>query len=218
MSPYNTKKLVRDMATSDSTLITNVQDIVTSMLAAGLSFTAEPTTTVGVGAKNGAAVAVAEKGDGVIHKSVFTLTALSITMTDADTAGCHGGHKVYDFPAGLIRILGATMDLTTTAGAGGIGDTAALIGSLGSVAVATDNAALTSTEADVIPSTAGTLTAGAGTLKGKATISQDITLDGTSTAADLYLNLAVPAADSTANDTVAVSGTITILWASLGDV
>ena len=114
-------------------------------------------------------VTAAEYGDGVIHQTVLTLSSVAITMTDAGAAGSHGSKKVYDFPAGLIHILGATTNLTTLAGSGGIGDTGALVGSLGSVAVATDNATLTSTEANVVPSTDGTLVGGAGTLKGKST-------------------------------------------------
>ena len=160
-------------------------------------------------------VTAAEYGDGVIHQTVLTLSSVAITMTDAGAAGSHGSKKVYDFPAGLIHILGATTNLTTLAGSGGIGDTGALVGSLGSVAVATDNATLTSTEANVVPSTDGTLVGGAGTLKGKSTA--DAVLDGTGTAIDLLLNLAVPDADSSADDTVTVSGTITITWVSHGD-
>lgn len=173
-------------------------------------------TTDGVGAKNGAAVAVAEYGSGAIHKSVFTLTALSVTMTDAGAAGCHGSHKIYDFPAGAIQILGASFNLTTLAGAGGIADNAALVGSLGSVTTVTDNATLTTTEADLIASYAGTLSGGAGVLTKYGSLVA-AAFDGTSTAMDAYLNLAVPDAGSSANDTIAVAGTITIVWANLGD-
>lgn len=173
-------------------------------------------TSDGVGAKNGAAVAVAEYGSGAVHKSVFTLTSLSITMTDAGAAGCHGSHKIYDFPAGVIQILGCSYDLTTLAGAGGIADGAALVGALGSAATATDNATLTSTEADLIASTTGTLTAGAGALAKHGSM-VTTAFDGHTTAMDAYLNVAVPDADSSASDTVAVSGTITIVWANLGD-
>lgn len=173
-------------------------------------------TKDGVGAKNGAAVAVAEYGSGAVHKSVFTLTALSITMTDAGAAGCHGSHKVYDFPEGVIQILGCSYNLTTLAGAGGIADGAALVGSLGSVTTATDNATLTGTEADLIASTTGTLTAGAGVLAKHGSLVATA-FDGHTTAMDAFLNVAVPDADSSASDTLAVSGTITIVWANLGD-
>lgn len=174
-------------------------------------------TTVDVGTVAGTGVTLVENGDGTMHKTVFTLTGLAITMTDAVAAGCHGSQKIYDFPAGNIYILGATTDLTTTAGAGGITDTAAVVGAVGTVAAATDNATLTGTEADIVPSTAGTLTAGAGTLLGKSVTATGAVFDGTGTAKDAILNFAVPDADSTANDTLTVSGTITLAWINLGD-
>jgi hypothetical protein len=162
-------------------------------------------------------VTVEERGDGVLHQTVFTLVSTSLTITDHTAAGAHGSIKLYDFPAGLIHFLGGSTNLTTLAGAGGVTDTAALVGSVGSVTTATDNATLTTTEADFIPSTTGTLTAGAGTLLGKATASQIAVFDGTATAPDAYLNVAIPDAGCSANDTLAVSGTITLTWINHGD-
>lgn len=174
----------------------------------------------GNGVKNGTGVTVAEGPTyGILHRTVLTLADVSITMTDHAAAGCHGSLKVYDFPVGLIQVLGAVTDLTTLAGAGGIVDGAALIGSLGSATAGIDNEALTTTEADIVPSTAGTLVAGAGTLKGvstAATMAAGV-FDGTSTALDMFLNLVVPNADSSANDTVKVNGTITVTWINHGD-
>lgn len=162
-------------------------------------------------------VSVTEYGGGMVHKTVFTLSSLSVTMTDHTTAGCHGSQQIYDWPEGLLTILGATTNLTTAKGSGGLATGAALVGSLGTVTTQTDNATLTTTEADIIPSTSGTFTSSAGTLKGKSTTSQLVQFDGTATAKDLYLNLAVPDADSSADDTVTVSGTITVLWLNAGD-
>lgn len=172
---------------------------------------------LGVGAKNGAAVTVVEYGDNAVHKSVFTLTALSITMTDAGAAGSHGGHKLYDFPAGAIGRLGCSWEVAITAGAGGIADGAAVVGSLGEVVTATDNATLAGAgEASFIASTAGTLTTGAGVLEGTGAGSLTL-LDGHTTPIDIFLNLAVPDADSSANDTVSATGTVTCVWYSTGD-
>lgn len=164
----------------------------------------------------GTGVVAAEYGDGVVHRTVLTITDLSIAMTDATTAGAHGSQKLYDFPAGPIAILGCAYDLTTLAGAGGLADGAALVGSLGSVTAGVDNATLTTTEADLIASTTGTLTAGAGTLKKHGSIIAT-PLDGTTTPVDAYLNLAVADADSSADDTVTVNGTVTMTWINLGD-
>lgn len=186
----------------------------TSNAAATVSV--EPKTSVGVGAAAGTGVTAVEYGGNGIHKTVLTLASTSITMTDATTNGSHGAQKVYDFPAGPIQILGCSYDLTTLAGAGGITDTAQLVGSLGSVTNDTANATLTSTEADLIASTAGTLSSGAGTLKKHGSLVATA-FDGTATAIDAFLNLSVPDAGSSANDTVAVSGTISIAWINLGD-
>ena len=171
-------------------------------------------TTVGIGAPAGTGVTAVEKVL-IPHQTVISLAATSITMTDATTAGCHGSRKIFDLPAGNILILGATTDLQVTAGTGGISDTAAVVGAVGSVAAATDNGTLTSTEANIVPSTASTLTAGAGSCDGESTA--PVTLDGTATAADVYLNFAIPDAGSSANDTLLVTGTVTITWINLGD-
>lgn len=183
-------------------------------LDGGGTLTDTPLTTVGLGAKNGATVTAVENV-GLVHKTVLTLASTPIATVDAGAAGAHGGVKVYDFPEGNILVLGAVTDLSTLAGAGGVADTAAVVGSLGSTLVATDNATLTSTEANVVPSTSGTLVAGAGSIDGVST--GVVVLDGTATPADLYLNLAMPDAGSSADDSIAVSGTITITWVNLGD-
>lgn len=173
----------------------------------------------GVGAAGAAAstsVAVSESAAGAI-KTVLTLSNVSITMTDATTAGSHGSLKLYDFPECNLLFLGGTTDLVITAGAGGITDTAAVVGSVGTATVGTDNATLTTTEADLIPSTASTLTGGVGATKGKTVTAGVVVFDGTATAKDAWLNYAIPDADSTANDTLVVSGTVTLIWSNLGD-
>lgn len=172
--------------------------------------------TSGIGAAAGTGVVAAESGDGAVHKTVLTLTNLSVTMTDAGAAGSQGSQKVYDFPEGPIQLLGASYNLTTARVGTAIGATAALVGSLGSVAAGAGDATLTSTEADMIASTTGTLTAGAGTLKKHGSLVATA-FDGHTTALDAILNLAVPDADSSGNDAVTVNGTITLTWANLGD-
>ena len=161
--------------------------------------------------------AVVDESVGTI-RTTLKLSNQVITMTDAAAAGCHGSVKLYDFPACNLLFLGATCDLTVTAGVGGIADTAAVVAAIGTAAVSTADATLTTTEADLIPSTAATLTAGAGAAKGKTLTAGVVVFDGTTTAKDAYLNFAVPDAGSTGNDTLTVSGTITLVWSNLGDV
>lgn len=174
-------------------------------------------------ASSSALAGVANAG-AVVNETVGTirttlqLSGAVVTMTDATTAGCHGSVKLYDFPACNLLFLGATCDLTVTAGTGGIADTAAVVAAIGTAAVSTADATLTTTEADLIPSTAATLTAGAGAAKGKTLTAGVVVFDGTTTAKDAYLNFAVPDAGSTGNDTLIVSGTITLVWSNLGDI
>ena len=175
-----------------------------------------PTGTAGSAPFN-AAFSASTTSDGVL-KTVIKLSGLSVTMTDAVAAGSHGSAKLFDFPAGNLFFLGATCDLTLTAGVGGITDTAAVVVGVGTATLATDNATLTGTEADLVPSTAAILTAGVGAGKGKSLTAGAVAFDGTSTAKDAWLNIAVPDAGSTGNDTLIVSGTITLVWSNLGDV
>jgi len=174
-----------------------------------------PLTEAGVGAKAGTGVSVVEQGDGLLHKTIFTLVNVVVAMVDATTNGSQGSQKIYDFPEGLINILGASMSLSIARVGTNLAAGAAIVAAIGTVAPAAD-ATLTSTEANIIPSTAATLTAGAGAPKGKSTAGS--TLDGTTTAIDALLNFAVPDADSAGNDSLVVNGTITIVWAQLGDV
>lgn len=221
---------------------------------------------VNLGAVNGTGVTGKEYVTGIVKQTVITLTNVSITMTDGGANGSIGSLKVYDLPAGLIRIHGARTNLTVTA-ASGIGATAALKHSLGTAAAAT-NDTLNLTKANIIPSTSTTLASSAGSPKGvsaataitaltdnsggtasdtlaaitgsyvEATIENTVAslaakinaliaantlvgnglalvVDGTSSAADVYLNFGVADADSTANSTLTVNGTITINWMTL---
>ena len=155
------------------------------------------------------------QGAGVIQTVQIPLSALAVTMTDATTAGSHGSKKVFTFPAGNIQVTGATTDLTIARVGTALTATSAVVGSLGSVTVSTADATLTSTEANIIPSTAATLTSGAGVFDGNSTAS--VTLNGTVTPVDVYLNFATPDAGSTGNDALTVNGNIYITYVNLGD-
>lgn len=168
------------------------------------------------GAATSVAATVNETGGTI--RTVLTLDKYIVNMVDNTTGGAQGSAKIYDFPECNLLFLGATCNLTVLAGVGGITDTAAVVASVGTAAASNADATLTATEADLIPSTAATLTAGAGTAKGKTATAGVVVFDGTTTAKDAYLNFAVPDAGSTGNDTLTVSGTITLVWSNLGDV
>lgn len=110
-----------------------------------------PITTAGVGAKNGATVTSVENFPGVF-KTVLTLAATPITLTDDAGVGQYGGVKLYDMPPGNILVLGAVVDADITlneawwlaAAEGDVG--------MGSTAP-TDGDALATTEENIIGTT-----------------------------------------------------------------
>lgn len=189
----------------------------------------ESNTVPGVGAKNGSTVTVAEYGNDLLHKTVLTLAATPYTIVDDVGVAQYTGVKIYDFPEGLILTLGGVIDGDFTAGITGTvidnfdGDTA-----VGTV-TATTGATLTSTESDIIPST--TMSAGASDKIGVVAAPDAGSLlptivtesgagwfDGTATAKDAYLNFVID--DDATHDngsTATFTGTVTLLWANLGD-
>lgn len=173
--------------------------------------------TATAGAKNGSTVTATET-EGIVQKTVLTLAAVPITVRDTQQGG---GVKIYDFPEGRIAFLGATGSIaltTTSAIASTLNAGVTCNWGVGSTTQA--NATLATTEQNIIQvanvtSSATINVAGAASTSfGAATA-----LDGTGTAIDAYLNVAVAGAtDIDADATVTVSGTITIHWLNLGDV
>lgn len=185
----------------------------------GASFTSAPTTTDGVGAKNGATVTAVEKGAGdVVHKTVLTLTATPITITRvANDSSGYGGVKLYDFPAGMIRVLGAATDLAVTFGANFAADGSGDF-SLGSTAP--DDSTLTNADVDIMASTGMTdpFVASVGAADGAVANAGLGGIDGTGTAAACYLNVICDAGDVTVgNSSATVTGTVTLTWINCGD-
>ncbi len=173
------------------------------------------TSTVGAGAIVANKCTTVETGNGMIHQTTltFTLTGATHDLNLADGADHGTGVKVYDFPAGSIVILGATINgLITSTNAEGGGATFPM--ALGS-ASAGDEATLTGTEADIIPSTA----VDGGSAKDlHATVAAPIVLvNAGGTDLDLFVNVAITDAVSTGAVTVEVTGTAVITWVNLGD-
>lgn len=154
---------------------------------------------------------------GGLHQTTLTLADVAITMTDAGAAGTHGSMQLLDFPAGNILFLGAVSDVALVSDAAGLDADAELVAGVGTATAGTDNATLTGTEQDLIPSTAATLTASVGAFDGVSLTAGVAAFDGTSTAKDAFLNLAAPDADTDADDEVTANGTVTLTWINLGD-
>lgn len=147
-----------------------------------------------------------------------TLTLSSFSVTVANTTGASfGASKIYDFPAGRILILGAVADLSFNWAGQDIGATGSGDFSVGSTATA--DATLSSTDVNIIASSAMTDPFVAGVGAGVGSSAAAVYLDGTTTAADAYLNIIIDDADvsDAASDIVLVSGTITLYYINLGD-
>lgn len=162
-------------------------------------------------------VSVEEYGDGVFHQSVFTVTALPITMRDTEQGG---GFQIYDFPLGRITSLGATatIGVTTTSELSSTLNTGVTC-NYGVGSVTQSNATVATTEQDFVNVTAFTASATINVAGADATgvgVGVLASLDGTSTAKDAFINLAVAGAtDIDADATVTVTGTVTLTWINM---
>lgn len=177
------------------------------------------TNLANIGAKNGSTVTVQEYGNGVLNRTAFTFTATPITMADS-TQG--GGVKIYDFPAGRILIMGATGSIAVTTKstlASTLNTGVTCNWGIGSVVQS--SATVATTEQNFLNVTAFTASATinvAGATSNGSGIAVLTSLDGTATAIDAYLNLAVAGATDIDGDaTVTVTGTANLFWINLGD-
>lgn len=181
-------------------------------------------TSMGAGAANGATVVATETGDSVMRRTVLTCTATPVTITDDPAVAQYGGTgKVYDFPEGLLCIVGAVVDGAITLGVTGTITTTWGGGIALGTADATTGATLVGTEADIMPevnvaaATASVATVDAVSVATALTESGARWLDGTTTAKDLYLNLVVDDSGTHTSGTGTFTGTVTLIWTNLGD-
>lgn len=180
-----------------------------------VTFTKVPKTTYGNGPYYSAFPA-SEYGDGIVHKSVINIPD-TITLADTPGTGGYGGVKCYQFPAGMIMVLGVVPDLTASSASGSEhGIVAAADGDFSIGTIACNAGALGGTEANVIASTAIAQFANtAGVIEGAN--SAAVILDGHTTAPGLYLNVIFDDTDSSAADTLTLGGSMTVYWMNLGD-
>lgn len=183
-----------------------------------LDQSANATTVGAIPATTGLACTITRTGS--FYKLDFTLTAVSITVTDAGAAGSHGATKIFDYVQQSLSFLGCRQNYTAFAeGAAlttGAGDAVFAIG-VGTTAIsAAADGILAAANVNVGGSTAVTNSGGtgAGTTHSGAVVAA---VDGTTTASDLYLNWSGTAATIDATSTISVTGTITVTGMLLGD-
>lgn len=156
---------------------------------------------------------------GFFYRLDFVLTDARIPVTDAGASGSYGALNLFDLVEGAFNVIGGRHDYTAFAeGAaltGGAGDAVFDIG-VGSVAIASAaNGALAGTDDDLIAEAAITLSSGTGT--GTGVSAGPLAINGTASAGSINLNWSGTAATIDANSTIDVTGTLSILVASLGD-
>lgn len=175
--------------------------------------------SVTVGSPSSGSLSAKHYAGGGLQQTTFTLTAAQVPVTDAAASGSYGTLKLATLPQGSILFLGCRQNYTAFAeGAaltGGAGDASFDIG-VGSVAIAAAaDGALAGTDDDIGAEVNITLSGGTGTGTGHSGVS--VAHDGTTTAATINLNWSGTAATIDANSTIDVTGTITVLWAHMGD-
>lgn len=183
-----------------------------------LDATESLTTLRGIGTKAGTGVAVTETVIGPYHHTKFTFTNCAVALADEAGVVAYGGLKIYDFPQGVILTLGGCADLALTKSSAGVNaDWDGDIG-LGTTAAGNNNA-LATTEQNIIPTTA-TPQASSGATTGDMESAAAAWIDGSATAADVYLNILVDDTDHDVTGTacnIIVNGTLHLVWVNLGD-
>ena len=174
----------------------------------------------GAGAVAGTGATVAEGGNETLHATVITFTNTPVVLADEAGVVAYGGLKVYDFPEGAIYMLGAILDVDLTKSSAGVN--ANWDGDIGvGVVTASNNATLSSTEQNIIPTTSTPqAVAGATTGNAQSTSAENIVHDGTSTAKDVYVNILVDDTDHNVAGTacnIILNGTLKLYWINLGD-
>lgn len=163
-------------------------------------------------------IAIKKEQFGSFRKTTLTLDNVPQAVVNGTE---YQGTKIYTFPEGRILVLGVIASLqqkTTSALASTLN--ASSTGAIALGTAAASNVSLTSTMADLLPSTAFTSSATinvAGTAV-KGALAASAQFDGTTTAKSMYLNTAyATTTDVDADATQTISGTITFTWCYLGD-
>lgn len=164
-----------------------------------------------------------ETGDGILRRTVLTCTALPLSLADDAGVAQYGGVQVYTFPQGLITSLGAMISGSLTLGVTGTFiDAFTGVNALGTVTASTGSS-LTSTEATWLQSTANATAATKVAAIDSVSVATALTesggrwVDGTATAAAMFLNFAIADDASHTAGTGTFTGTIEFVWIKIGD-
>ena len=172
-------------------------------------------------------LSVVEKGDGAVHKTVFTFDEMSLASVIGTNDRPYGSQALYTFPDGHILIHSVHMqfplgDIECVTGAGtGFSSTADIEIGIGTALTTdtADNGLNGGTEEAVLGAVVIALTG-----KTSAGIEKDIdsgfeVIDGHGSGKTYYLNYRCIGADDHGGtaDALLFSGTFTVVWSNLGD-
>lgn len=169
-------------------------------------------------------------GNGPLRQTRFTFNAMPITITDALA---YASQQIYNFPLGRIHVLDCvgTIAMTTTSAIASTLNSGATI-SWGIGSAAASSLTLATTMMNFMPGSGesvNTFTSSttinvaaasdSGMLAAVSAAHLAAIVNGTVTAADAFLNIAVPTnTEIDADATVTISGTITMTWMNTGVV
>ena len=158
--------------------------------------------------------------DGTNYRLDFTLYKARIPVTDGAGSGSYGSLKLFDFNEFAVAYLGCRQDYTAFAEGSalttGAGDAVHVLG-VGSAAVAAAADGTLATTTQDIGTKTSQITNSGGTGTGTQVNYGATAINGTATAADIYLNWSGTAATIDANSSIDVTGTISVAFQVLGD-
>lgn len=156
--------------------------------------------------------------EGPYYRLDFKLSKARVPVTDAAGSGSYGTLKLFTFDQQAISFLGSRQDYTAYAsdGTGVPNDTAFEIG-LGSAAIAAaaDGTLGNGVNEDIGQAVAQTLDTG--TTTGSAVTASTTAINGTGTAASINLNVSGSATTVDDDGWLAVTGTLSVTFAFMGD-
>ena len=172
----------------------------------------------GAGLSNGATVTATETRQGPVRQTLLRLTATPQAVVNGTE---YQGVKIYDWPEGQILVMGCVGSIAQTT-TSTIASTlnASVTGALSLGTVTASNVTLDSTMANIAPSIAFTSSATINVAGTAVTpfLAAPVLINGTATAADLYINTAyATTGDVDADATQTLTGTIVITWMNLAD-
>lgn len=168
-------------------------------------------------------VVASEFSNGVVNRTILTCTAVPISVADDAGVAQYGGVKLYTFPQGIIHLHGAVLSGNLTMGVTGTFiDAFTGVIALGSATAGT-GATLLTTEATWLQSTAMSTASSKVAATAAYPVATQITeagsrwYDGHTTAAPMYLNVAIADDATHTAGTGTWTGTITFIWSVIAD-